>query len=186
MIEVDPFDQPDVEHAKDLARQAMEHRAAPAAAVTPYGARVDPKGGPVADLDPWLASIRSGDYVAVQAFLAPEPATGEALDALASALRRRCGTPVTVGFGPRFLHSTGQLHKGGPPSGAFLQIVDEPVEDLEVPELGLTFGTILRAQARGDRGALEEKHRRLVVANVGATPAAGVRRLAAQVARAAP
>jgi hypothetical protein len=69
---------------------------------------------------------------------------------------------VTVGFGPRFLHSTGQLHKGGPNKGLFLQITADPVEDIEIPEKGMSFGTLERAQALGDYEALEASGRRVL------------------------
>jgi transaldolase/glucose-6-phosphate isomerase len=179
VLEVDPFDQPDVEHAKELARTAMADRTS--AAPEAYGA----PGGPglLPQLDRWLASARPNDYVALQAFLAPGSRNDATLRRLASALRRRLGLAVTIGYGPRFLHSTGQLHKGGPPSGLFLQLVDEPTRDLGVPELDLTFGRIVRAQARGDLGALTEKHRRVLVVNVGRRPAEGTRALARLLAR---
>ncbi len=183
VLGVDPFDQPDVEHAKDLARAEMGSGASEDSAAASYGVPVS--RDPSAELERWLASVRPGDYVAVQAFLAPEPATRAAISRLASALRRRLGVVVTTGFGPRFQHSTGQLHKGGPPTGAFLQIVDEPAEAVPVPESELTFAAIVRGQARGDRGALEEVHRRVVVVNLGARTDAGLRRLARQVGPAA-
>jgi len=172
VLEVDPFDQPDVEHAKELARRAMERPRGAAAPAEPYGVRADDRLA--AALERWAGSARPGDYVAVQAFLAPGPETDASLDRLASALRRSLGVVVTIGYGPRFLHSTGQLHKGGPASGLFLQLVDEPSPDLDVPELGLTFGQIVRAQASGDRGALEEKRRRVLVVNLGTSVAAGL------------
>jgi len=175
VLEVDPFDQPDVEHAKELARQAMTRGGKTPRASTEYGARLD---AALTVLRPWLASRKPADYVGVQVFLAPDRTTDLALEQLASRLRLRLQIPVTVGYGPRFLHSTGQLHKGGPDSGMFLQLVDEPAEDLDVPELDLTFGRIVRAQAEGDRGALEEKHRRVVTVDVGPRPLDGVVALA--------
>ncbi len=179
VLGVDPFDQPDVEHAKDLARAEMRPGAATGAGPAGYGTAVGPAVAP--ELERWLASVRPGDYVAVQAFLAPEPSTAAEIGRLASRLRRRLGVVVTTGYGPRFQHSTGQLHKGGPPTGAFLQIVDEPTDDLAVPESELTFGAIVRGQARGDREALEEARRRVLVVNVGARTDAGLRRLARQI-----
>ena len=166
ILEVNPFDQPDVERAKELAREAMEHPAP--AGREPYGLQLREDAAPA--LERWLSRARPGDYVAVQAFLAPTEGTDTALRHLASALAARLGTVVTVGYGPRFLHSTGQLHKGGPRSGLFLQIVDEPSDDLQVPDLHRSFGGILRAQARGDRDALEERDRRLLVVNTGPRP----------------
>jgi len=174
VLEVDPFDQPDVEHAKELAREAMA-QPVPTGSEAAYGLRLGPaaKGA----LEAWCRSVEPRDYVAVQAFLAPAAGTEAALGRVASALESRLGTVVTVGYGPRFLHSTGQLHKGGPPSGAFLQIVDEPEHDEAVPGLGLSFAGILRAQARGDDRALEEAHRRVVVVNTGPRPADGLETL---------
>jgi transaldolase / glucose-6-phosphate isomerase len=184
VLEVDPFDQPDVERAKELARQAMGPTDAPPRAGEAAPVRIGPGLGP--SVERWLGKARPRDYVAVQAFLAPNEAADRELRQLASALRRRLGLVVTVGYGPRFLHSTGQLHKGGPPSGLFLQLVDEPQRDLEVPELGLTFGRIVRAQARGDRTALEEEGRRVLAVNLGPRTADGLDALATLVRPPAP
>ena len=183
VIEVDPFDQPDVEHAKELAREAM---APPTTGrdTAAYGVQIGRESASA--VERWLTLARPGDYVAVQAFLPPNRTTDAALERLASRLCDHLGAVVTVGYGPRFLHSTGQLHKGGPPSGLFLQIVDEPTEDVAVPELGLTFGTIIRAQARGDRGALEEKARRVLVVNAGDRPTEALAGLVRQVGRGSP
>ncbi|HTT16253.1 MAG TPA: hypothetical protein VMH49_02680 [Thermoplasmata archaeon] len=180
VIGVDPFDQPDVERAKDLARAAMTPTPAAAAAVpeVPRPLALAQDGGAPDALERWARAVRPRDYVAVQAFLPPDRATDAALEAVASALRRRLNVVVTVGYGPRFLHSTGQLHKGGPPTGAFLQIVDRPEPELPVPELGLTFGAIVAAQASGDRTALTEKRRRLVAVDVAADEGDGLARLA--------
>ena len=81
---------------------------------------------------------------------------------------------TTSGYGPRFLHSTGQLHKGGPDGGRFLQIVDEPEHDLPVPETDFTFGTLIRAQADGDRKALEQRGRRVMRVNLGGDVSGGL------------
>ena len=77
-------------------------------------------------------------------------------------LRDRLRLATTVGFGPRFLHSTGQLHKGGPNTGLFVQVVDEPAEDVEIPGKPYTFGTLIKAQAAGDLLALRDRDRRVV------------------------
>jgi transaldolase/glucose-6-phosphate isomerase len=184
VLEVDPFDQPDVEHAKELAREAMGRQGGPVATSPGYGTRVGPDLGP--GLEGWIATARAGDYVAVQAFLEPNDRTDAALARVASQLRQRLSTVVTVGYGPRFLHSTGQLHKGGPASGLYLQVVDDPDQDLEVPELGFTFGQLIRAQAKGDRGALEQRRRRLLVVNVGSQPLEGLNALANLLGRVPP
>ncbi|HSK31514.1 MAG TPA: hypothetical protein VLA17_16255, partial [Candidatus Limnocylindria bacterium] len=87
------------------------------------------------------------------------------------------GAAVTLGFGPRFLHSTGQLHKGGPNTALVLQIVDQPGENLAVPETNYTFDALIRAQALGDFTALKQRRRRALRVNLAGDTAAGLRRL---------
>jgi transaldolase/glucose-6-phosphate isomerase len=115
----------------------------------------------------WIARARAGDYVALHAYLAPTIETRRALDRVRGALLERARLATTLGFGPRFLHSTGQLHKGGANAGLFLQIVDEPRVDLPVPEADFTFGSFVRAQAIGDFRALRERGRRVLRVSVG-------------------
>lgn len=154
---LNPFDQPDVEVAKRLAREAMGGgvaREGDLAAVPAEDLETD-------DLDALLDSARPGDYIAVQAFLPPSETTRERL----ARLRHRLvatGCATTVGLGPRFLHSTGQLHKGGPGSGVFLQIVDRPPVDLAVPESDYSYARLIEAQALGDARALAQRGRRLL------------------------
>jgi hypothetical protein len=110
----------------------------------------------------FLARSEAGDYLALAAFL---PRTGEmiaVLQDLRRALRDKTKLAVTLGFGPRFLHSTGQLHKGGPNIGLFLQITADAVEDIEIPKQGISFGTLELAQALGDYEALVAKDRRVL------------------------
>ncbi|HEV2166200.1 MAG TPA: hypothetical protein VGS23_04380 [Thermoplasmata archaeon] len=173
ILGIDPFDQPDVELAKDLARAAMARGAGPAPNALPR-VRASEAGELSAALRAWLAQARSNDYVAIQAYLAPSREADAALADLRRSLRERARTSTTFGYGPRFLHSTGQLHKGGPNSGLFLQLVDEEHRDLTVPPGPATFGQILRAQADGDALALTQKGRRLALVNVGDDPVAGI------------
>jgi hypothetical protein len=93
------------------------------------------------------------------AYLPPSPDVDARLGTLRRALARRVGAAVTVGYGPRFLHSTGQLHKGGPPRGHFLQIVDGTADDLAIPGAPYGFGRLIAAQADGDREALRARGR---------------------------
>jgi len=86
----------------------------------------------------------------------------EVLQKIRLAVRKRTGCATTVGFGPRFLHSTGQYHKGGPDTGLFLQITVESSEDVEIPTRGMTFGVLERAQALGDYEALVDRRRRIL------------------------
>jgi transaldolase/glucose-6-phosphate isomerase len=156
VLGVNPFDQPDVESAKRLARRAM---AEPTSGLEAPALPTDDLE--TVDLDALLGAARPGDYVAIQAFLAPTAATRERL----AGLRRRLlatGCATMVGFGPRFLHSTGQLHKGGPDNGLFVQLVDEPAADLPVPETDYGYARLIAAQALGDAQALVERGRRLL------------------------
>ena len=167
VVGIDPYDQPDVELAKELARQAMARPAgssADTAVTTVAVARGAALSGAVRD---WVGSVRPGDYVGIQAYLAPTPSTSAALDALRRRILERLNVATTFGYGPRFLHSTGQLHKGGPNTGLFLQLVDTPKHDLPVPGAGFTFGELIRAQALGDYQALQQKHRRVLRLDLG-------------------
>ena len=148
LLELNPFDQPNVQEAKDRTAELLESAAEP---------KVEPDGS----VDELLALAGEGDYVCVQAFVDPTSAAERRLDALARDLRGRSGRPVTWGFGPRYLHSTGQLHKGGPANGLFLQIVDDVGEELAIPGRPFGFARLFRAQAAGDYEALKERGRRV-------------------------
>ena len=152
VLGVNPFDQPDVQAAKDMTNSVLAEfessRAFPKA----------PETMPAADL---LSQIRPGDYVAVMAYAHQTPGLDAAVDELRRALMTRFGVATTMGYGPRFLHSTGQLHKGGPPSGLFLQVVDDTGADVEVPGQPYSFGVLASAQALGDLRALEAAGRRV-------------------------
>ncbi len=116
---------------------------------------VEPRGS----LDELLAQARDGDYVCVQAFIDPARE-----DELAPLLERAhaTGCVVTSGLGPRYLHSTGQLHKGGPNTGLFVQVVDETGVELPIPGREFGFARLIRSQAAGDLAALEENGRRVI------------------------
>jgi transaldolase/glucose-6-phosphate isomerase len=174
---IHPFNQPDVQLAKDLAARAMEAGRASPAQVPEES--MDRPETLARSLQAWLGSIRPGDYVAVQAFLAPVPETSSALQEICRSVATRLHVAATAGYGPRFLHSTGQLHKGGPDTGVFLQLVDNPTadEDLAVSEAAYTFGALIRAQARGDLQALRQRGRRVLRINLGADTRDGLRRL---------
>ena len=121
-----------------------------------------------------LKECSPGTYISLQAYLNPEPKISTGLEILRNILRDRSHAATTVGFGPRFLHSTGQLHKGGPDKGLFLQFVDQPSEDLAVPEKGYTFGDLIRAQAEGDYQALKSRNRRVLRIDLGEDAAASL------------
>ncbi len=117
-------------------------------------------------LERFLAQVRPGDYVALQAYLAPGPDHDAAADRFRELVAERHDCATTFGYGPRFLHSTGQLHKGGPSSGLYVQVVDRASDDVPVPETDYTFGRIIAAQADGDYAALREVDRRVMRVDV--------------------
>jgi len=146
ILGINPFDQPNVQAAKDRTNEVLEAGGDP---------DVEPKG----DLDELLAQARPGDYVAIQAFIDPmrEAELGPLLERA-----RKTGCVVTHGLGPRYLHSTGQLHKGGPNTGLFVQVVDDPGDEIAIPGRKFGFRRLIRAQAAGDLSSLEERGRRIV------------------------
>lgn len=161
VLSVHPFNQPDVELAKQRARQALDGE-------TPRVDLVDFFAPNLADrLDGLLATMAEDDYFAVHAYLPAEARTDQAMATIRHKVGNRIGNATTAGYGPRFLHSTGQLHKGGPNSGVFLQLVDTPTEDLPIPEINQTFGQVIAAQALGDYQALKERGRRVLRIDLG-------------------
>jgi hypothetical protein len=153
ILEIDPFDQPDVQSAKDKTKEVL-------------ASGVDPDLSPVGSLDELFAQAREGDYVCIQAFVEPTDANEAKVLELADRAREATGCVVTHGFGPRYLHSTGQLHKGGPPTGLFLQLVDDTGAELAIPGQPFGFGKLIRAQAAGDFESLKERGRRVARARL--------------------
>ena len=160
VLGINPFDQPNVAESK-ANTSAILAGGAPGSAPAATDGAVEihgPGGGTVPQaLAGLLAGVPPGGYLAVLAYL---DRTGDAAVAqLRPLLARATGRPVTFGWGPRFLHSTGQYHKGGPPVGCYLQITGAVTEDLPVPGRPYTFGQLQAAQAAGDRAALAERGR---------------------------
>jgi transaldolase/glucose-6-phosphate isomerase len=177
VLGINPFDQPDVQLAKDLARRAMSGD------TEIEGMAVEEV--PVSDretlqqaLSDWSVQGDEGDYIAIQAYLAPGPETTRQLQGIRGSFLERRRLATTLGYGPRFLHSTGQLHKGGANNGLFLQLVDEPELEVAVPETDFGFADLIRAQALGDYRALRQRLRRVLRVNLGAEPAEGLAALA--------
>ena len=112
------------------------------------------------------------------AYVRQTPEVNQALDTLRRKVTERHGIATTMGYGPRFLHSTGQLHKGGPGSGLFLQLTTEHAQDVAIPDAPYTFGVLADAQAVGDLQALRASERRAVRGDLGSNPAVGIHRLA--------
>ncbi|MDF0515274.1 glucose-6-phosphate isomerase [Agromyces sp. H3Y2-19a] len=179
LLGINPFDQPDVESAKVAARGLLDARPAPEpAAFVADGIEV--RGTPevigaasdlVSAVDVLLEELPANGYVSIQAYVdrVAHPEVAKLRDLIAA----RAGRPVTFGWGPRFLHSTGQFHKGGPAVGVFLQITQTPVDDLAIPERPFTFGQLIAAQASGDASVLAE-HGRPVLTLTLTDPAANL------------
>lgn len=169
MLGINPFDQPDVESAKVAARGLLDARPEPTApAFTAEGVEVrvsDPElaaSGTVAGvLDALWARIPEDGYVAIHAYV--DRLELPQLAGLRELVAADSGRPTTFGWGPRFLHSTGQYHKGGPANGVFLQILEQTDVDLEIPGRPFTFGQLIQAQAAGDASVLADGHGRPVV-----------------------
>jgi transaldolase / glucose-6-phosphate isomerase len=152
-LEINPFDQPDVQAAKDKTNEVLATGKEPV---------LEPDGS----VDELLAQARERDYVCVQAFVDPNEENDRRIGDLVRKLRRRTGLVVTHGYGPRYLHSTGQLHKGGPNTGLFLQVYDDPGDELAIPGKPFGFRRLLRAQAAGDYASLQERGRRVARAHI--------------------
>ena len=154
LLGINPFDQPDVQAAKDKTNEVLSGR----------GSGSDPWTRPEGSLDELLAEATADHYVAILAFIDP---TREAeLEPLARRAKET-GAAVAVGLGPRYLHSTGQLHKGGPDNGLFVQVVDDLGEELEIPGRPYGFRTLIAAQAAGDLEALKERGRKVCRVKLG-------------------
>ncbi len=160
---IHPFNQPNVEAAKNLARQMVARYQGEGQ--LPAGESSSPSAETLSN---FLAQARAGDYICLQAYLQPTAGTTEALQRLRSALRDRTGLATTLGYGPRFLHSTGQLHKGDAGNGLFIQLVSKGGPDAPVPDeagqegSSISFGVLKAAQALGDAQALRDAGRRII------------------------
>jgi transaldolase/glucose-6-phosphate isomerase len=148
ILGINPFDQPDVQSAKDETKRIL-------------ASGDDPLVEPVGSAEELFAQAKPGDYVAILAFVNPTQEAEAKLAELAEQARQATSCVVTHGFGPRYQHSTGQLHKGGPPTGVFLQVVDETGEELPIPNQPFGFAKLIRAQAAGDFASLQERGRRV-------------------------
>jgi transaldolase/glucose-6-phosphate isomerase len=174
VLGIDPFDQPDVELAKQMTRDALARaeRGEPMYAGPPPLTPTDPALGDalLAHLDRRVPNA----YLALQAFIAPTPARDEALARIRAILRDRTRNATTAGYGPRFLHSTGQLHKGGAPIGWFLQLTDDHSDDRAIPGWPYTFGQLVEGQAAGDFATLEGHGLPILRMHLGADADAGL------------
>jgi hypothetical protein len=146
ILEINPFDQPNVQEAKDATNKILA------------GEAVGTDTPPARDV---LSQVRPGDYIALTAYVPRNDQWRDRLQKVRLALRDRYHVATTVGFGPRFLHSTGQVHKGGPNEGVFLQVVSDNAIDVPIPGRPYTFGQLKAAQAAGDLASLRSHGRRV-------------------------
>ena len=175
VLGIDPFDQPNVQESKDATKALLEAYRSRGALPQPMpivsdadlAVSADPQvlGDTPVSVDGAVSQLFSlalggRDYVALLAYLPPDPGVADRLQAIRTRIRDATGAATTVGFGPRFLHSTGQLHKGGPDTGVFLQLTAEPSKDLPIPGWEESFGTLIAAQALGDLASLQKRGRR--------------------------
>jgi transaldolase/glucose-6-phosphate isomerase len=142
-LDINPFDQPNVQEAKDATAKVLE-------AASSGGGLPEVSDAGDDELKALLGGSEPPHYVAVMGYLNPSAEFDEAVAELRAAIRSKTKATTTFGYGPRFLHSTGQFHKGGPPTGVFLQLVHDSGEDLEIPGAPYTFATLKNAQATGD------------------------------------
>jgi hypothetical protein len=191
---IDPFDEPNVKESKDNTRSVLDRyetsgsiagEAATASAdgISVFGApgRQDIDGA----LTDFLAAIRPGDYVALMAYVTPDAENEASLQRLRAAIRDEHRVATTLGFGPRFLHSTGQLHKGGPNTGLYIQITTDDAVDVPIPGQPFTFSILKQAQAQGDLQSLRDHGRRVIRLHIAGDLAVGLSRLSDSVIHAA-
>lgn len=176
-LEINPFDQPNVESAKVLARAVVAEYTEKGSLPQPEPVLVEQgiraytslKAGSLNELTgDFLAKAKPGDYISIHAYLTPSIEITDLLSELQTALLVRTRLATTVGYGPRFLHSTGQLHKGDGGNGLFIQITTSPARDIPIPDeagssaSSISFGVLAEAQAMGDRQALIDAGRRVL------------------------
>jgi glucose-6-phosphate isomerase len=177
---IDPFDQPNVQEAKDRTKTVLEEYADTGELpeqepdVIEGGIGSGGVRGAVGDM---LDSIDEGDYFAIMAYLKRDEIVDDAIEHMRAQVALEKGVATTFGYGPRFLHSTGQLHKGGPNTGVFLQITSEGGADVEVPGKPYDFATLKDAQAAGDLAVLQERDRRVIRVDLGDDVAGNLGRL---------
>lgn len=161
ILGINPFDQPNVQESKDLTKEYLE--LFKKEGQIPPGEFVSPDDPDLREkIRGFVSGVAAGDYVAFNAFVRPSPENTELLQEMRAAVRDRHEVATTLGFGPRYLHSTGQFHKGGTDKGLFIQITTEDEEDVAIPGEPYSFGVLKSAQALGDYEALKQKGRRIM------------------------
>ena len=192
-LRIDPFDEPNVQESKDNTNNVLaqyeksgalpdEAPTATTDAISVYGGT---SGSAAEALRAHLDTARTSDYIALMAYVTPDAENEIALQRLRVAIRDGRRLATTLGFGPRFLHSTGQLHKGGPNTGVYIQITTDDAEDVPIPGQRFTFSILKRAQAAGDLQSLRDHGRRVIRVHIAGDLVAGLDKLAGAVTTAA-
>jgi hypothetical protein len=161
ILKINPFDEPNVQEAKDNTKRLLErYTREKKIPVGERWARSHPELPSV--LKDFLDSLKPGDYLGLNCFLSPSVENRNALQRIRSIILDRFCVATTLGFGPRYLHSSGQIHKGGPGRCSFVQITSEDAKDLAIPGKPYSFGVLKSAQALGDYQALKDRGRRII------------------------
>ena len=171
ILGIHPFDQPNVQQAKDQTLLVLSES-------NSLGRLPDVEAP--SSLSDLLSTAGQGDYLSIMAYVRQTPESDSALNALRRSVAERYCIATTLGYGPRYLHSTGQVHKGGPDTGLYLLLTAEPAEDVPVPGESFTFGTLAEAQALGDLRALQALGRRVARIRLPSAGAASLGNLAAE------
>ena len=169
ILKVNPFDQPDVQLAKDMTDAVLDGFR--------HTGSLEDQMGPSGSPSELLAQASQGDYLAVLAYAVETTGVNEALQTLRRKVMQRYAIATTVGYGPRYLHSTGQLHKGGHASGLFLQLTADHSLEIDIPGYGFGFELLADAQAAGDMQALRNAGRRAVRVHLGDNPENGINQM---------
>jgi glucose-6-phosphate isomerase/transaldolase/glucose-6-phosphate isomerase len=170
VLGIHPFDQPDVQGAKDRTISVLDQWQR-------KGRLPSARADEPSQLAQLLDDSQPGDYLAIMAYLPDTDAIRESVHELRRRVMAKYRVATTMGYGPRYLHSTGQLHKGGPASGIFLQLTQDHTSDIAIPGWDLSFGVLADAQALGDLQALNDLGRRTVSLNLGSDPTSGIKSL---------
>ena len=195
VLGINAFDQPNVQESKDNTVQLLETYAMsgslPATETTATDGTLTVSGGSAADsveaaISAHLAGVAAGDYVAITQYIDESPARDAVLSKIRTRIRDHHRVATTTGYGPRFLHSTGQLHKGGPATGVFIQLMADDASDIAIPGESYTFGVLKQAQALGDYESLASRGLRAIRIHLGSDADAGLAKLLAYVEAATP
>jgi len=193
IIGINAFDQPNVQESKDNTKHFLEvykkegslpdqEKGADGRGLTVYceAETITELGAGLSTeefIKAHLTRAGAGDYIAMLDYIQETPEHEEFIQGIRTHLRDALHVATTTGYGPRFLHSTGQLHKGGPPAGVFIQVTADNAIDVPLPDEPFTFGVLKQAQALGDFQSLASRHRRAIRVHLGADVAAGLRTL---------